>query len=548
MKLFRYLFGSARTMMIFTLITAIVSGACNAGLVALINHALNQSELSLRPLAWAFVALAVGRLLSTLVSAIVLARFSQENIAALRRGLVKKILAVPLRHFEQIGAARLMVVLTEDVMNIAQALLAIPNFAVNLAILICGGLYLAWLSTDVLLVMAGFIVVGALVYRLLIINGFSFLTHAREAEDRLYGHFRALTEGVKELKLHRNRRGSFLTDNIQGATEAFGRHNVAAEVRFSVAHAWNHLLVLGLLGLILFVLPAWHPISPQALTGYVVTTLYLMGPLAGVMSSFSVFGRANASLNKVEQLDGSLGAHATEECSLTRPEPEVGFQRLELMGIMHTYYHEKDDTNFVLGPLDLTFRPGETVFLVGGNGSGKTSLAKIVTGLYRPEAGEIRVDGRPVTDANRDDYRQLFSAVFSDFYLFESLLGLGSPELDGQARDYLKQLHLDHKVKVRDGVFSTTALSQGQRKRLALLTAYIEDRPFYVFDEWAADQDPLFKDIFYTQLLPELKARGKAVLVITHDEPYFPLADRLLKLDYGKLRQEIRVDDAVLQS
>jgi len=60
----------------------------------------------------------------------------------------------------------------------------------------------------------------------------------------------------------------------------------------------------------------------------------------------------------------------------------------------------------------------------------------------------------------------------------------------------------------------------------------------YLFDEWAADQDPVFKKVFYTQLLPELKARGKAVLVISHDERYFGAADRVIRLDYGKLAPE----------
>ncbi|HWC59456.1 MAG TPA: cyclic peptide export ABC transporter, partial [Verrucomicrobiae bacterium] len=199
------------------------------------------------------------------------------------------------------------------------------------------------------------------------------------------------------------------------------------------------------------------------------------------------------------------------------------------------YHRETEDSHFELGPINLRFRPGELVFLVGGNGSGKSTLAKIITGLYVPESGEIRIDGKTVTDKNRDDYRQLFSAVFVDFYLFENLHGIHNKNVDEQAKLYLDQLHLSHKVKVKDGVLSTTAVSQGQRKRLALLTAYLEDRSFYLFDEWAADQDPLFKDVFYTQLLPELKARGKTVLVISHDDKYFHVADRIIKLDYGKL-------------
>jgi len=235
-------------------------------------------------------------------------------------------------------------------------------------------------------------------------------------------------------------------------------------------------------------------------------------------------------------------------CAIDQNESEIGFENLELMSVVHSYHRETEDSHFALGPINLQFRPGELVFLVGGNGSGKSTLAKIITGLYVPESGQIRIDGKPVTDQNRDDYRQLFSAVFSDFYLFENLLGIRAHNVDEQAKTYLEQLRLSNKVKVKDGALSTTAVSQGQRKRLALLTAYLEDRAFYLFDEWAADQDPLFKDVFYTQLLPELKARGKTVLVISHDDKYFDVADRVIKLDYGKLADAASIEGEVLVS
>lgn len=551
MNLLRYLLRNAPRMVVVMGVTALIGGACNAGLLALINKVLNSGHLLAGPVIWSFAALALGKLLSNLHSSVVLARYAHEAVARLRCDLVQQILAVPLRHLEKIGVARIMVVLTEDVNYITQALLGIPNLAVNLAVLLAGGVYLAWLSWKVLLVMGGFIVSGVIGYRLLIVVGFHHLASAREEEDRLFSHFRALTEGIKELKLHRDRRGAFLARNVEATTENCQRHNVAAEIRFILAHTWNHLLVLIVIGMILFALPAWQQVSPQALTGFIVTTLYLMGPLTGVMGSLSVFGRANASLVKVEQLGVSLSERATEACPLARPGPEQAFEQLELADVTHAYHREKDDSNFVLGPLNLTFQPGEIVYLAGGNGSGKTTLAKVITGLYAPESGEIRLDGRLITDQNRDNYRQLFSAVFADFHLFDDLLGLPATGLDAQARDYLEQLHLDRKVKVNNGTFSTTALSQGQRKRLALLTAYLEDRPFYLFDEWAADQDPHFKEVFYTQLLPDLRERGKAVLVITHDEKFFHLADRILKLDYGKLvhvrRKDIRLREPVLQ-
>ena len=182
--------------------------------------------------------------------------------------------------------------------------------------------------------------------------------------------------------------------------------------------------------------------------------------------------------------------------------------------------------------------PGELVFVVGGNGSGKTTLGKLLVGLYTPESGEISLDGVAVGPENVEDYRQLFSAVFSDFYLFDRLLGLEAPNLDDRARGYLHMLQLAHKVSVRDGAFSTIDLSQGQRKRLALLTAYLEDRPVYLFDEWGADQDPIFREVFYRQFLPALRERGKTAIVISHDDRYFDVADRLIELEYGRVRSE----------
>ncbi len=535
MNLLRFFFRGSRAMMTCTFVAALLSGACNAGLIAMVNMALQQDGSPANGLIIAFVALALGRLATNFVAQITQANFAQQNSARLRRDLVEKILAVPLRQLEEIGAPRLMVALTEDVLVLTEAMLCVPTFSVNVAILIGGAVYLGYLSWTVLLVMGVFIVCGAVAYRVLIRSGFGRLFAARDEQDRLFKHFRELTEGMKELKLHRERRGVFFTAHIYGSTERYRKHAVAAEMRFILAHNWSHLLFFTLIGMILFLLPKLSHVTPQALTGYVVATLYLMGPLSGVLGTMSLFGRASAALRKIEQLGFTLAERASDNCPITSRSELPEFQRLELVDVTRSYHREKEDDHFTLGPIRLSFVPGELVFLVGGNGSGKSTLAKVITGLYTPESGVIKLNGRPIGDHNRDDYRQLFSAVFSDFYLFENLIGAQGQDLDVQAREYLHALHLEHKVKVQDGVLSTTQLSSGQRKRLALLTAYLDDRPFYLFDEWASDQDPLFKEVFYTQLLPELRARNKTVLVITHDDRYFHLADRLIKLDYGQI-------------
>lgn len=536
MNLIRFFFRGSRAMMICTVLAAMVSGACNVGLMSMVTRSLGQSSDLATWMAWAFLALAGGRLLSNFLAQVMLAHYSQHNCVTLRRDLVSKILAVPLRQLEEIGAPRLMVALTEDVLTLTEAMLIIPAFAVNIAILICGAAYLAWLSWTVVLAMGVFIVLGGVAYRILIRSGFKRLFLARDEQDRLYKHFRELTEGMKELKLHRERRGVFFHENIHGCTERYKKYAIGAEMRFIIAHNWRDFLFFTVVGAILFYLPKANHVSPQAMTGYVVVMLFMMGPLSGVLSSLSVFGRASAALRKIDQLGITLAARAGDECPITRAPTTPTLERLELVDITHTYHREKEDESFTLGPIRLAFQPGEIVYLVGGNGSGKSSLAKVIAGLYAPASGSIRLNGRAITDANRDEYRQLFSAVFADFYLFDNLLGAPSPELDAQAREYLNLLHLEHKVKVKDGKLSTTQLSSGQRKRLALLNAYLEERPFYLFDEWASDQDPLFKDIFYTQILPDLKARNKTILVITHDDRYFHLADRIIKLDYGQIQ------------
>lgn len=535
MNLLAFVFRTCRKPMTAMALVALVGGACNAGLIAAVNAALRNTAKPAKSIVLAFVALGLGRLGASFISQMISVRFSQEAVATLRRNLVRAMLAAPLRQLEELGSARLIVALTDDVYNVTQALLGVPVFVVNVSLLMGGGVYLGWLSWRLLLGLMGFAALGSLGYSLLSRGAYQSLNRAREEEDRLFRHFRALTEGVKELKLHRKRRSVFLSRDIHVATEGYQRHNIAAENGFIFAQHWSHLLFYSLIGLMLFCVPVAGISSGAARTGYVITALYLMGPLAGVLSSFALFGRANIALQKIEQLGVSLRRLGTDASAPGKPELPLSFERLELIEVTHSYHHERDDSHFILGPISLVFEPGELVFVVGGNGSGKSTLAKIITGLYTPETGTIRADGRMITDENRDDYRQLFSTVFSDFFLFETLLGLEHPHLDARATGFLAALHLDRTVLVRDGVLSTTALSQGQRKRLALLTAYLEDRPFYLFDEWASDQDPQFKEVFYTRLLPDLRANGKAVVVITHDEKYFHVADRVVKLDYGRV-------------
>jgi putative ATP-binding cassette transporter len=522
-------------MIVLVVFAGLLSGACNAGLLALINTALHSAGASSTPFIWYFAGLGLVKLVTSALSRVLLARCSHRTIADLRLALSRTILATPLPQVEAIGVPRILVTLTDDIQDMRTALLSIPSVALNTAILLGCAVYLGWLSWRVWLFLLGFLVLGACCYRVLGRSALQALKHAREAQDTLFRHMRALLEGLKELKLHGQRREALLSRHMRAATDAYQHHSVVAMTRFIMADSCSQLVFYVPVGLLLFALPVVHTLSPQTVTGYVLTTLYMIGPLGALMNALPFFGRAIVALQKVEALGLSLAARSTEENVVAHPAAIRSWERLELQDVVYAYPRELGDSHFTLGPMHWTLHPGELIFLSGGNGSGKSTLVKLLTGLYPPNAGEIRLDGQPITEANREWYRQLFAVVFSDFYLFDNLLGLVSADLDGQAQHYLEQLQLDHKIQVTDGVLSTTALSQGERKRLALLTAYLEDRQIYIFDEWAADQDPQFKDIFYTKLLPALQLKGKTVLVISHDERYFFLADRLLKLDAGML-------------
>jgi putative pyoverdin transport system ATP-binding/permease protein len=536
MSLLRFLMRYSRKTVILAVVAGAISGACNTGLLAVINSALaSTSRISL---VWAFIGLCAVVPTARITSELLLLYLGQGTVLDLRLRLSRRILGISLSRLEELGPHRLLAILTDDIPQITGMVTLIPILCINFSILIGCLVYLGYLSLPVLGAVVGLIVLGILTYQVPVSRANVHFRRARDFADHLFDHFRALTDGAKELKLNRDRREAFLTRVLENTAQSVKSSNLRGFKVYTLASSWGQLLVFIIIGLVIFALPLFFATNRETLTGYALVLLYLMTPLQVAMNNLPAVARANVAVKRVETLGAELVSYASEEPEVPRSRPDREWSSIELSGVTHVYQREGDEAPFVLGPIDLTLRPGELIFLAGGNGSGKTTLAKVLTGLYPAHEGEIRFNGQPVTDDNRETYRQQFSAVFSDFYLFDELLGLEAPDVDAQARQQLARLELDKKVEVEDGKLSTIDLSQGQRKRLALLTAYLEDRPIYLFDEWAADQDPHFRGIFYNQLLPELRDLGKCVLVISHDDRYYHLGDRLIKLVYGKIDEE----------
>jgi putative pyoverdin transport system ATP-binding/permease protein len=539
MNLIQFLLKSSWISVLAAAITGSISGIGSAAAIALINRSISQitPEHPQAPeqLLWGFVGLVAVVLVTNLTSQFLLVQLAQDAVYKLRLRISGWILASPLRHLEELGANRLLVTLTEDIQAISSAVFSVPTLCINLAIIFASLIYLGWLSIWVLLGTVVFLILAISLVQLLINQAVRFFDKAREENDALMKHFQAITDGIKELKLHSQRREDFLAADLQATASNLREYRIGSQRAIALSSGLGDLLFFLLLGLLVYGLPQLRTVSAELLSGYVITMSYLMRPIGNLLAILPSLSQAGVALRKIDTLGLSLASRAETQSRITYSQSE--FKQIEIVQATHSYQLAGADTTFTLGPINLTLQPGELVFIVGGNGSGKSTLAKLLTGLYVPDRGEIKLDGNLIDNYNREVYRQLFATVFADFYLFDRLIGLRLADVDAQAKAYLEQLQLTHKVSVQAGKLSTTALSQGQRKRLALLTAYLEDRPIYLFDEWAADQDPFFREIFYQQLLPELKQRGKLVLVISHDDRYFHLADRVLKLDYGLVKK-----------
>ncbi len=518
-------------------VLGVVGGASVAGLLAVVNRGLYASQDDVATLLFAFAGLCLLILIGSIGADISANYVGQRIIAELRKSLAAKILAAPIDQLEIYRTHRLIPVLTHDVDTISDFAFFFSSFFVSVVITLGCMVYLAVLSWPLFLITGLVIVLGSLAHAYARTRGVQGFNVARDSEDQLQKHYRAIAEGAKELRLNRARRQRVYVDQLQRTVDRISAVQIKSINLFVTARALGTMLFFVVIGVALTLRPFLWPDSPAAVSsGFVLVLLYMRGPIDQVIGILPALGRAQVAMKRIAELSEQF---ATPEQGLlaapsVAPDGSGRIESIELRGVSYGFRAVPGSNPFVLGPIDLHVRQGDIVFIVGENGSGKTTLIKLLLGLYAPQSGTLLRDGLPVVTETRDDYRQLFTTIFSDYYLFEDLLQ-GARMVPDVAERYLQRLEVAHKVSVENGVFTTTDLSTGQRKRLALMNAWLEERPVLVFDEWAADQDPAFRHIFYTELLPDLKRMGKTIIVISHDDRYFGVADHLVRLRHGKI-------------
>ncbi|RBO82018.1 cyclic peptide export ABC transporter [Marinomonas aquiplantarum] len=541
MEMIKQLLAQSRRTMVLAIVASALSAVAGVMIIGGVNYTLENGFESLTLAVLAYLAMVAILFLSGVWSQSLLVGLGHKMVYQLRLQLVKRILNTSLERQEQLGGPALYNVLTRDVTMVANATKQLPVSLYNGLLLLAGISYLAWLSPVLFLCTVLLVALGVWGDFKLVGRIKKMMADVRRYDEALFEQYEAVIEGRNELGLSQLRRQYLFDRRLEPAAKGAMDTAIKADLLWAINLNWTTVLVFSLIGLVFFLGMTLESISQDVVVGYILTTMFLRTPIAMILEAIPAVLRGTVALKAIDKLN-LAEAELSDEASET--VQDISFESLQLKAACYQYPQQGDETGFELGPVDFQLKRGELVFLIGGNGSGKSTLAKLLTGLYLPTDGTVLFNGVTVNQDNITSYRACFSTIFPNFFLFDDVLGRKGSEpsdasserfFDARVEHYLKRLAIDHKVSIEDGRLSTTSLSQGQRKRLALLLTYMEDRQVLLLDEWAADQDPVFRDVFYREILPELKAADKTIIAISHDDRYFDAADRLYKLDRGQI-------------
>lgn len=459
----------------------------------------------------------------------------ERAMQKIRVRLADKVRQCDLRTIEQLGIISRFTPLTQSANTISQAAMYLVTGFESLLVLVFASIYLLWLSSASFLVAALLISLAVLLlvrhYRI----SFRELSDASQKEGQFFERFTAMLKGFKQIKINQQESDEIFCELEQLATET-GNLKSRSNARLMEDILLSNITFYLLLLIVVFLLPSFVPAHEENLFQVIATVLFMMEPVATVSAAIPNVSKTNVSINSLYQLEDTLDKARSNNTKQPENLPQLAqFHTLGLDHATFTYKNRYGQSLFQVGPFQLTCEKGEILFLTGSNGSGKSTCLKLLTGLYQTDTPQcIHIDGTPLPVTAYPAYRELFSAVFSDFYLFDRIYGAyDEDEING----WLHKLNLSKKTRFQNGAFTQTDLSTGQRKRLAFIVAIIQHRPVLVLDEFAADQDPAFRQYFYETILPELRTQGKTIIAISHDADYFPIADRVLHMEEGQLKE-----------
>ena len=514
---------------LMVMVLSLLSAVLGIGLIAFINLRLIETpDISLSVLP-EFLGLLLLLMVVTLGSQLALTTLGHHFVYRLRSEFIKRLMDTHVERIEKLGSAALLAGLTSDVRNITIAFVRLPELVQGIILILGSAAYLAWLSPQMLGVTAIWVAVTIYGGYVLVARVYKHLAQLREIEDQLYNDYQTVLEGRKELALNRERAERVYEDTYIPHASDYRRHIIRADTYHLSAVNWSNIMMLGAIGLVFWMANSLGWSDTNVAATFSLTLLFLRTPMLSAIGALPTLLTAQVAFNKLNKFQ--LAPYVAD---FPRSLEPARWQTLEMRDVVFQYA----DNTFSVGPLNLKIERGELLFLIGGNGSGKSTLAMLLTGLYQPVSGAIYLDGKKIEASNQDDYRKLFSAVFTDVWLFDRLLGPQGAQANTElVSSWLERLKMSEKLELENGTILNLKLSKGQRKRVALLLALAEERDIILLDEWAADQDPHFRREFYQLLLPLMQQMGKTIFAISHDDHYFIHADRLLEMRQGQLSE-----------
>lgn len=479
-----------------------------------------------------FMVLLVGFIILAVLATSILAQISNQIILDLRLKVSNIVLN---SNFQQLEFKKqsIMVVMVQDIKTIAGVFNRIPGNISRLVIGVGGIIYLFLISWKLCLVILGlFGVVSIITYftnkRLNIIAELS-----RKSQGKVYRGFAEMVYGIKELYANPVHKSYYLKKHLPQVFHEEYTQTVKEKKNSEITGKANEAILLSGIGILIILINVYDIVQTSTFIEFLTVSLFIIGPLSSLASFTKSFSPFKAALQEITELGLTIDQVPSNQ---ERLASDTLNENIRYEGISFKYYNQDIDDYFQLGPLNLEIVRGKLTMIIGGNGSGKTTLAKVICGLYLPQNGVIKIGDTKINAQNQDSFRMLFSPIFTDNHLFKDL-GFIEPWDEDNVNDLLDKLILSHKVGFKNQKI-TTDLSIGQQKRLALVKAIMENNDIFLFDEWAANQDPRFKKVFYEDIIPELIAIKKTVIIISHDDAYFDQADYLVRLRDGQIVEQ----------
>jgi len=532
LQFFKFVMREAKTSVRTMVLMGVLAGATNGIILAIINYASEAITHGVaEPILFVAFVCAIFIVSITHKSLIKLGSEEVENILhRLRTDMATRIACCELQAIEDIGRSRFLASMIQEVQVISRSVPQIVNACQAASLAVFASLYLMFISLPAFLVLSIFVAIGVLIYRSRTKIRNKLLVKAFQSETDVVSGLHDILDGAKEIRLNRDKSIDILEDFDKSARLGA---SVKSAAMICVANDYvnGRSLFYAILAVEIFIIPLFAKEFGVDVQKSMAVILFLLWPVNSVLLALPIMEMVTVALKNIEALREKVKAVPID---ISKIETVSDFQKIEFKDVVFAYPQQEDEIPYKVGPINFTLAKGEIVFITGGNGYGKSTVLKVFSGLYKPLSGRILLDGHPTQSDQR--YRSLMTSVFSDFHLFKKMYGLQDYD-SSEAQKLLEMLELDTKIMLQDGKFSTLSLSSGQRKRLGLFVAMMEKRPILVLDEWAAEQDPVFRQNFYENILAWLKDNGRTVLAVTHDDKYFHTADRLMVMRKGQLEE-----------